>query len=109
MNAKMARECVKQNFGCSVRISDAWVVIPKILGLDKFQILDLKFVINGDFDAFLIGALISFKNGELVNFTGIKNKILEIGDFTSGEQLLLLEDFTEEFIWGYFHFLEFPE
>lgn len=109
LNASTAKEIIRLNFSYLVRISDIWVVLPKILGLDKFQNLDLRYVVNGDFDAFLIDALISFKKGESVNFTEIKNKILEVGDFSSDERLLLLEDFAEEFIWGYFHYLEFPE
>lgn len=109
LNASMAREQVKTMFGCCVRITDIWTVLPKILGLEKFEIIDQKYVFNADFDAFLIDALISFKDGEGVNFTSIKEKLLRAGDFTTDELLLLAEDYVEEFIWGFFHFLEYPE
>lgn len=109
LNASIAREKIKSEYGCCVRITDIWVVLPKILGIDKFEIIDLKYVFNADFDAFLINALISFKNGEGVNFTSIKEKLLSVGDFTADELLLLAEDYVEEFIWGFFHFLEYPE
>ncbi len=100
---------IRSNFGISARVTDIWTILPSIL-LDQkqFDILDLHFVVNGDFDSYLINELVSFKKGESVNFTKIKEKLIEIGDFTTKELLSLKESFADEVIWGFYKYVDSP-
>lgn len=100
---------IRKSFGLSTRITDIWTVLPKIL-LDKkqFDIVDLHFVMNGDFDAYLVDELISFKKGNSIDFTNIKNKLLEVGDFTTSELLSLKNELADEAIWGFFKYIDSP-
>lgn len=100
---------IRKNFGLSTRITDIWTVLPRVL-LDQkqFDIVDLHFVMNGDFDAYLVDELISFKRGDNVDFTNIKNKLLEVGDFTTSELLSLKNEFADEAIWGFFKYVDSP-
>ena len=62
---------IDTKFRYSARISDIWALIMTGFGLQQFDILEPQFYNNGEFESKLINYLISWKNGEDIDFSDI--------------------------------------
>jgi len=96
------KDLIKSKFGYTARISDIWSLLATSISLNKFEILDPRYYMNGPFESYLVDEYIKWNNGEEVNFTDIYESILNVGDFTQSEKLTLNSCNIEERLLGIF-------
>ena len=87
-------------YGYSMRISDIWELLAVSFGIPKFEILDPRLYQNGQFESILIYQYISWRQGNPVNFTDLANLILNTGDFTGLEKIILSQEELENRLWA---------
>lgn len=108
--AKLAYDSITQKYGYTARISIFWEMLPMTFGLPKFELLDLGDYQFGFFENYLIEKHIEWENGNEIDFSEISEKILNIGDFTSSEKLLMLDNNNLEIrLWSIFTAISFPD
>ena len=86
-------------YGITARITRIWEFILNILSLDEFSFLDMK-TINPLFESWLIDNFIDWSNGKEVDFSEVRQSILNAGSFSSKEKLLIDQDEFDEMLWG---------
>ena len=91
---------LSSKYGYSIRVSNIWELLAVSLGIPEFEILEPKLYQNGQFESYLIDQYISWRQGDPVNFTNIALSVLEVGDFTGSEKLLLSQEELENRLWA---------
>jgi hypothetical protein len=86
-------------YGITARITRIWEFILNILSLDEFSFLDMK-TINPLFESWLIDNFIDWSNGKEIDFSEVRQSILNAGSFSSKEKLLIDQDEFDEMLWG---------
>ena len=100
---------IDTKFRYSARISDIWALIMTGFGLQQFDILEPQFYNNGEFESKLINYLISWKNGEDIDFSEICELVLSVGDFSKAEKLMFGNNNLEECLWAIFMVIDGKE
>ena len=100
---------IDTRFRYSARISDIWALIMTGFGLQQFDILEPQFYNNGEFESKLINYLISWKNGEDIDFSEICSLVLSVGDFSKAEKLMFGNNNLEECLWAIFMVIDGKE
>lgn len=93
---------IRSKYGYNARISGIWQMLPDSIGIEKLELLDTKYIQNGNFESYLIDRQIDWQDGKDVDFSEVFDAILITGDFTSEEKLLLQSGNIEERLWGIF-------
>ena len=100
---------IDTKFRYSARISDIWALIMTGFGLQQFDILEPQFYNSGEFESKLINYLISWKNGEDIDFSEICALVLSVGDFSKAEKLMFGNNNLEECLWAIFMVIDGKE
>ncbi len=98
----LVEDLIRNKFGYAARISDIWSLLAASVSINKFELLEPKFYLNGPFESYLIDEFIKWNKGDEVNFTDIYDAILKVGDFTQSEKLILDSCNIEERLLGIF-------
>lgn len=98
----LVEDLIKNKYGYTARITDIWKLLADSIGLEKFELLDPKYYMNGPFESYLIDEYIKWNKEEEIDFTDIYEAILKVGDFTSSEKLTLSSCSVEERLLGIF-------
>ena len=105
---KMSYRLLAYRFGYSARISDIWEMLRIVYGFDEFEILNPREYQNGNFESFLADKYYLWLKGEDINFQDIEDAIMDVGDFTGKEKLLLTSGDMQERLWAIFLCLSDP-
>lgn len=91
---------VVQKYGYTARITRMWEFLCDIIYSPHFEILDTT-TVDPMFDSYLVDRFVEWNEGKDIDFSEIKDKIFEYGDFTVVEKQKL-EDKIEYKLWGIF-------
>jgi len=91
---------LSSKYGYSIRVSNIWELLAVSLEIPEFEILEPKLYQNGQFESYLIDQYISWRQGNPIDFSKIASSILEVGDFTGSEKLLLSQEELENRLWA---------
>lgn len=108
-NVKSVYKLLRGKYGYTLRISSFWKLLTDSLGISEFELIDFRDIPNGEFENFLIEFQLKWMRGEDVDFSDIKDKVLEIGDFTRTEKELIIDGDIEERIWAIYLSICNPE
>lgn len=109
--ANRSYDVLSQKFGYTSRISKFWEMLSTTFGLSKFEIMDYSDFRFGMFENYLLDKFTEWSNGKDIDFSEISGRIMEVGDFTVSEKLLLSSEpeSLEERVWSIFEVISFPE
>lgn len=80
---------IKPYYSYSIRSTDFWDILQKILGVDEWMIMDMKLIQNGFFDAYIMDQVKNIIQGESVETEDVYKVLLKTGEFTSSEIRLM--------------------
>lgn len=106
---KSVYKLLRHKYGYTIRISNYWTLLSDSLGIEKFELLDFKALMNGEFETYLINNQIRWSKGEPVDLGDIVKKTLEIGDFTRTEKEYFESGEVEDRIWAIYLAICNPE
>ena len=110
--AKIAYDCIVSRFGYTARISRFWEMLPLTFGLPKFELINLGESQFGIFENYLIDKNIEWGSGKEIDFSEIGKKVLDIGDYTMTEKLIMLGNNGLDLdtrLWSIFVAISFPD
>lgn len=97
---KQVYRILAEKYGYSIRVSNIWELLAVSLGIPEFEILVPRMYQNGQFESYLIDQYIFWREGKPVNFEDMADLVLQVGDFTKSEKLLLTYEELENRLWA---------
>lgn len=100
---------LRNKYGYTLRISNFWKLLTDSVGINEFELINFRELVNGEIETFLMDYQIKWMNGEDVDFFDIVDMILRVGDFTRSEKELFESGNMEDRVFGIYLSICNPE